>query len=151
MQLVYVRFHLILKKLIFFFLKDNPDTDIYGANVYNRYLQNRSLSRINQVVSQTATSMLSNSTRKVVDTNLWSYSDDLELVVDNAENYYSAESLESVLVCTGVYNRETYEEISNKNHGHRDMISDAKLKKAKHVCEHVLDAVKLIFDKEQFH
>ena len=131
--------------------KDNPDTDIYGANVYNRYLQNRSLSRINQVVSQTATSMLSNSTRKVVGTNLWRYSDDLELVVDNAEHYYSAESLESVLVCTGVYNRETYEELSAKHHGHRDMITDAELKKAKYICEHVLDAVKLIFNKEQFH
>jgi hypothetical protein len=87
----------------------------------------------------------------VIDTNLWGHSDALELDVDDAEHYYSAESLESILVCTGVYNRETYDEISDKNHGHRDMIIDAGLKKPKHTCEHVLDAVKLIFDIEHFH
>ncbi|CAF0731545.1 unnamed protein product [Adineta steineri] len=115
---------------------DNPNTDVYGANVYNRYLQSRSLSRLNQVVSHTATTTLSSDSRKII---------------DNAQHYYSAESLESILVCTGVYNRETYDETSGENHGHRDMILDLKLRKAKHICEHVLDAIQLIFNIEQFH
>ncbi|CAF4131263.1 unnamed protein product, partial [Adineta steineri] len=68
-----------------------------------------------------------------------------------AQHYYSAESLESILVCTGVYNRETYDETSGENHGHRDMILDFKLRKAKYICEHVLDAIQLIFNIEQFH
>ncbi|CAF4674022.1 unnamed protein product, partial [Rotaria magnacalcarata] len=27
---------------------DNPDTDIFGANVYNRYLQTRAVSKLKQ-------------------------------------------------------------------------------------------------------
>ncbi len=131
--------------------KDNPDTDVYGANIYNRYLQTRSLSRLNQAVSQTATTTLTNNATKFVDTNLWNYSNTVEIISDDAERYYSAESLQSILVCTGVYNRETYDVTSDKNHGHRDIIIDATLKQPKHTCEHVLDAVKLIFDIEKFH
>ncbi|CAF4797917.1 unnamed protein product [Rotaria sp. Silwood1] len=130
---------------------DNPDTDIYGANVYNRYLQTRSLSRLNQIVSQTTTTTLTGNAKNVTDKNLWMNSNTVELVVNEAEHYYAAESLESILVCTGVYNRDTYDETSNPNHGHRDTIIDAELKKPKHICEHVLDAVKLIFSIEQFH
>ena len=114
-------------------LQDNPDTDIYGANVYNRYLQNRTL-------SQSMTS----------DRNLCDVAKAVELLVDDAERYYSAESLQSILVCTGVYNRETYDETSDRNHAPRDVIVDPELKLPKHTCEHVLDAVKLIFQIEQF-
>jgi hypothetical protein len=94
---------------------------------------------------------LTSTTRNVVDKNLWSAPNPVELIADDAERYYSAESLESILVCTGVYNRETYDEASEKNYAHRDMITDSELKIPKHICEHVLDAVKLIFDIEQFH
>ncbi|CAF3671641.1 unnamed protein product [Rotaria sordida] len=130
---------------------DNPDTDIYGANVYNRYLQTRSLSRLNQVVSQTTTTTLTGNIKNIIDKNFWTNLNIVELVVNDAEHYYAAESLESILVCTGVYNRDIHDETSDKNHGHRDMIIDAELRKPKHICEHVLDAVKLIFNIEQFH
>ena len=122
---------------------DNPDTDIYGANTYNRYLQNRSLSQLNQVVSQTATSTLTD--------NLWSLPNAVEVIVNNAEQYYSAESIDSILVCTGVYNRDTYDETSERNYAPRDVVINPELRIPKHTCEHVLDAVKLIFDLEQFH
>ena len=42
--------------------------------------------------------------------------------------------LQSILVCTGVYNQEAYDEISGKNHGHRDMIIDPELKKTEIYC-----------------
>jgi putative flippase GtrA len=131
--------------------KDNPETDIYGANIYNRYLQKRSLSRLNQVVSQTATATLTSNARSIVDKHFWNSPNPVELIVDDAERYYSAESLESILVCTGVYNRETYDEVSSKSYAHRDIIIDCELKIPKHTCEHVLDAVELIFNLEQFY
>lgn len=97
---------------------------------------------MNQVVTQTATG---------TGRNLWTSPNLVERIVDNAEHYYSAESLTSILVCTGVYNRETYDEASSKNYAHRDMIINPELKIPSYTCEHVLDAVKLVFDIEQYH
>jgi hypothetical protein len=102
---------------------------------------------LNQVVSQAATTSL---TGNVIDENLWNLPNAVEVIVNDAEQYYSAESLESILVCTGVYNRDTYDETSGRNYSPRDMIIDPELKIPKHICEHVLDAVKLIFKIEQF-
>lgn len=115
--------------------------------MYNRYLQNRSLSQINQLVSQTTTKRL---TEHSSDRNHWNSANTLEDFVHGAERYYSAESLQSILVCTGVYNRETYDEISSRNHAPRDVITDPELKIPQYTCEHVLDAVKLILHIEQF-
>ena len=84
------------------------------------------------------------------DTNAWNHSNSVELVAHNAD-YYSAENIQSILVCTGVYNQEAYDETKSLNHGHRDMIIDPELKKPKYTVEHVLDAVKLVYDIEQFH
>lgn len=120
---------------------------MFGANVYNRYLQTRSLSKLKHVVTQTATVSL---TSPSMDNNAWNTSNAVELAADDAEHYYSAENIQSILVCTGVYNQEVYDESSSINHGHRDMIIDPELKKPKHTVEHVLDAVKLVFDLEQF-
>ena len=61
----------------------------------------------------------------------------------------AAENMELILVCTGVYNHQTYDETSGRNHASRDMIMDLKLKILKHICEHVLHAVDLIFNIEQ--
>ncbi|CAF4142078.1 unnamed protein product [Rotaria socialis] len=130
---------------------DNPDTDIFGANVYNRYLQTRALSKLKQVVTQTAAVSLTANSTRILDTNAWTHSNAVELVANDAEHYYSAENIQSILVCTGVYNQEAYDETSSINHGHRDMIIDPELKKPKYTVEHVLDAVKLVYDIEQFH
>jgi hypothetical protein len=72
-------------------------------------------------------------------------------IVDNAEDYYSAESLTSILMCISVYNRETYDEASGKNYAHRDMVINPEFKIPSYTCEHVLDALKLVFDIEQYH
>jgi hypothetical protein len=87
----------------------------------------------------------------MTDINAWNHSNAVEIVAADAEHYYSAENIQSILVCTGVYNQEVYDETSSINHGHRDMIIDPELKKPKYTVEHVLDAVKLIYDIEQFH
>ncbi len=119
--------------------------------MYNRYLQTRALSKLKQVVTQTATVSLTSNSFPLGDTNAWSHANTVELVADDAEHYYSAENIQSILVCTGVYNQEAYDETSLINHGHRDMIIDPELKKPKYTVEHVLDAVKLVYDIEQFH
>jgi len=72
------------------------------------------------------------------------------LIANDTQQYYSAESLQSILVCTGVYNRETYDETSGKNYAHRDIVIDQSLKVPSHVCEHVLEAIKLVCHLEQF-
>ena len=131
--------------------QDNPDTDIFGANVYNRYLQTRALSKLKQVVTQTATASLTNNASPLQDVSAWNTSNAVEMLADDAEQYYSAENILSILVCTGVYNQEAYDESTSINHGHRDMIIDPELKKPKYTVEHVLDAVKLVFDLEQYH
>ncbi|CAF1525002.1 unnamed protein product, partial [Didymodactylos carnosus] len=125
----------------------NPDTDIYGANVYNNYLQTRTLSRLKQIVTQTAVSGGVSSSSS----SAWGRNS-VEIVADEAEQFYSAESISSILVCTGVYNQEQHQEGQTQqlNHGHRDMIIDPLLKQPKYTVEHVLDAVKLVFDTEQF-
>jgi hypothetical protein len=102
---------------------------------------------LNQVVSQTATSTL---TSNAVNETLWNLPNAVEVIVNNAEQYYSAESIDSILVCTGVYNRDTSDESSKINYAQRDMIIDPELRIPKYTCEHVLDAVKLIFNLEQF-
>lgn len=141
----------ILKfRICIFLFQDNPDTDVYGANVYNQYLQNRSLPRRNQIVSQITTASLMGSGKNTSDEDSSMKSNSVDSMVSDAEQYHTAETLESILVCTGIYNRETYDETLVRNHGHRDMIIDSELRKPKYTCEHVLDAVKLIFDIEQF-
>jgi len=127
---------------------DNPDTDIFGANVYNRYLETRTLSKLKQVVTQTAAASLTGSST-TTDTSVWNRSNVIELVADEAEHYYSAESIQSILVCTGVYNQDA-DTTTDVDHGHRDMIIDPVLKQPKYTVEHVLDAVKLVFDIEQY-
>lgn len=129
---------------------DNPDTDVFGANVYNRYLQTRTLSKLKQVVSKTTAVSLTTPMTNENHSNAWGYSSAVELVANDAQQYYSAESIQSILVCTGVYNQEAYDETTSVNHGHRDMIIDPELKKPKHTVEHVLDAVKLVYELEQF-
>lgn len=136
--------------MFFFKFKDNPDTDVFGANVYNRYLQTRTLSKLKQVVSKTTALSRTTPMKNQNLNSAWSYSNAVEMAANDAQQYYSAESIQSILVCTGVYNQEAYDETSSVDHGHRDMIIDPELKKPKYTVEHVLDAVKLVYELEQF-
>ncbi|KAJ7329186.1 hypothetical protein JRQ81_015360 [Phrynocephalus forsythii] len=112
---------------------DNPMADVYGANLYNRYLQNQS------EVGVTTTAAESEEKR------------------DDSVLMGSAESCKSILVCTGVYN--PYGDVPtdhNKSvleivfHGHRDLQFDPSLVEASHVVHDVNDAVELVFQKENW-
>lgn len=103
------------------------------------------------MVQTTTASLTGNASSPTLDNSAWNHSNTVELIADDAEQYYSAENIQSILVCTGVYNQEAYDESIGINHGHRDMIIDPELKKPKYTVEHVLDAVKLVFDIEQYH
>ena len=64
-----------------------------------------------------------------------------------------AEKCESILVCTGVYhNSNDYVSYGGRtrvsNHNHRDFVLDPQLTEPNYVAKNVLEAVKLVFKKE---
>ncbi|XP_029519807.1 haloacid dehalogenase-like hydrolase domain-containing 5 [Oncorhynchus nerka] len=129
---------------------DNLMTDIYGANLYNRYLEERTRRKTSKAVTKMATATGSDAA--------------LPQVNDHVENAWeselappSATSCKSILVCTGVYNPHT--EVPNDTnqciketvfHGHRDFHFDPALVEPGHIVQNVADAVELIFEQEKF-
>ena len=102
---------------------DNLDTDIYGANLYNRHLA--------QIRRQRESGQ-----------------DDDE----NPAHSSTVESIVSVLVKTGVFQTSHMDESSpiSQSLAHRDTLVDPVLRKPHFVCDDVYDAVKLIFELERF-
>ena len=105
---------------------DNIDTDIYGANLFNRILvENNSFKENNSNKS----SLIE---RKIA-------------CFDKTNRYVStAESISSILVQTGVYQGEDV----SKNLAHKDTFLDQKLVKPKFIANNVYEAVKLVFKLE---
>uniref|UniRef100_A0A3P8T795 Zgc:77375 n=1 Tax=Amphiprion percula TaxID=161767 RepID=A0A3P8T795_AMPPE len=128
---------------------DNLMTDIYGANLYNRYLEERAARKNPKAVAKmvAATGSTAAVPREEEMDSLW----ESELALP------SATSCKSVLVCTGVYNPKA-EVPSDANrciketvfHGHRDFRFDPALVEPGHVVQDVLEAVDLIFEQEKF-
>ncbi|KAH0630085.1 hypothetical protein JD844_012697, partial [Phrynosoma platyrhinos] len=129
---------------------DNLMTDIYGANLYNRYLEENSSRRGSKarVHAQAAggTRSTTISQEEELD-NSW----ESELASATATN------CRSVLVCTGVYNphtevpSDTRESITETVfHGHRDFRFDPALIEPDHIVSDVDAAVDLIFQLENF-
>ncbi|KAK7878658.1 hypothetical protein WMY93_030494 [Mugilogobius chulae] len=126
---------------------DNLMTDIYGANLYNRYLEERIAREDSKAVAKIATA--TGSTVPEVDEveNMW----ESEFALP------SATSCKSILVCTGVYNPKA-EVPSDANqciqemvfHGHRDFRFDPALVEPGHIVKDVLEAVEVIFEQEKF-
>ncbi|XP_010900633.1 haloacid dehalogenase-like hydrolase domain-containing 5 [Esox lucius] len=129
---------------------DNLMTDIYGANLYNRHLEERNRRKNSKVVAKMATGTGSSAA--------------LPQDNDHAENAWeselappSATTCKSILVCTGVYNPHT-EVPTDANqciketvfHGHRDFRFDPALVEPGHIVQDVADAVELIFEQEKF-
>ncbi|XP_062837258.1 haloacid dehalogenase-like hydrolase domain-containing 5 isoform X2 [Anolis carolinensis] len=115
---------------------DNPMADIYGANLYNRYLQAQGEVSITAMAPESEAH--------------------LEVQRDH-RSICSAESCQSILVCTGVYNPYGDMPVGpNENmletvfHGHRDFHFDPSLVEASHVVHDVNDAVDLVFQKEDW-
>uniref|UniRef100_A0A8C6UUT9 Zgc:77375 n=1 Tax=Neogobius melanostomus TaxID=47308 RepID=A0A8C6UUT9_9GOBI len=128
---------------------DNLMTDIYGANLYNRYLEER-IARTNpKAVAKIAAATGTATTVPEVDEadNMW----ESEFALP------SATSCKSILVCTGVYNPNA-EVPTDANqciketvfHGHRDFRFDPALVEPGHIVNDVMDAVELIFEQEKF-
>ncbi|XP_029575729.1 haloacid dehalogenase-like hydrolase domain-containing 5 isoform X2 [Salmo trutta] len=129
---------------------DNLMTDIYGANLYNRYLEERTRRKNSKAVAKMATATGSNAA--------------LPQVNDHVENAWeselappSATSCKSILVCTGVYNPHTEVPTDTNQciketvfHGHRDFRFDPGLVEPGHIVQDVADAVELIFEQEKF-
>ncbi|MGH0154496.1 UNVERIFIED_CONTAM: hypothetical protein FKN15_027615 [Acipenser sinensis] len=129
---------------------DNLMTDIYGANLYNRYLEEKSSRKsskaLAKVVAGTGSKASAVSQEEESD-NAW----ESELAPP------SATSCRSVLVCTGVYDPHTQvpsdpsESITETVfHGHRDFRFDPALVEPGHLVQDVDAAVQLIFEQENF-
>lgn len=128
---------------------DNLMTDIYGANLYNRYLEERIARKNPKAVAKIAAATGSTTAVPEVDEtdNMW----------ENEFALPSATSCKSVLVCTGVYNPKA-EVPTDANqciketvfHGHRDFRFDPALVEPGHIVKDVLEAVELIFEQEKF-
>ncbi|XP_016357850.1 cat eye syndrome critical region protein 5 [Sinocyclocheilus anshuiensis] len=128
---------------------DNLMTDIYGANLYNRYLDERMARKSTKAVANMVTGAGTPASvpQEVDMDNGW----ESELASP------SATSCKSILVCTGVYNphMELPKDASQciketVFHGHRDFRFDPALVEPEKIAEDVDAAVELIFEMEKF-
>lgn len=132
--------------------RDNPMADIYGANLYNRYLQSVHRGRT-QVHAQ------GGSVSHIVGDFHYETADDTKssgkVMVGGSYEHRLPESCSSILVCTGVYNREQQELSPEQTvteqrifHGHRDFRFDPTLTQPSFVVQDVFEAVELVFQQE---
>ncbi|XP_037334210.2 haloacid dehalogenase-like hydrolase domain-containing 5 [Pungitius pungitius] len=132
---------------------DNLMTDIYGANLYNRYLEERVARKNPKAVAQMASAagpgaaVPRGNEEEEGGNNLW----ESELALP------SATSCKSVLVCTGVYNPNVEVPPDASHciketvfHGHRDFRFDPALVEPDHIVQDVAEAVERIFEQEKF-
>ncbi|XP_026532850.1 haloacid dehalogenase-like hydrolase domain-containing 5 isoform X2 [Notechis scutatus] len=129
---------------------DNLMTDIYGANLYNRYLEEK-ISRRSSKAHVQAKALGGTRSATV------SQEEELENSWENELASATATRCTSVLVCTGVYNphtevpSDTRENITETVfHGHRDFRFDPALVEPNHIVSDVEAAVDLIFQLETF-
>lgn len=131
---------------------DNPMADIYGANLYNRYLQ-ASLRTNAQMQANSGGSgpETVDDTPKMTSEELGGSSGVLGVVAELPEG------CSSILVCTGVYSRDQQELPSDTTHtvteqrifhGHRDFRFDPSLTQPSFIVHDVKDAVELVFKQE---
>uniref|UniRef100_UPI00398EA975 haloacid dehalogenase-like hydrolase domain-containing 5 isoform X3 n=1 Tax=Pristiophorus japonicus TaxID=55135 RepID=UPI00398EA975 len=123
--------------------RDNPMTDIYGANLYNRYVQN---------VHQVRVTANMAAGRALVGRE---EGPELDPVHESELAGSTTQSCKSILVCTGVYSR--HEEVpcdpsvsvtETVFHGHRDFHFDPSLVEPTFEVQDVNDAVDLVFREE---
>lgn len=114
--------------------RDNPMSDIYGANLYNNYLKSAQRNQAQAGVKRSP-----------------------QAAGPQNEDHLAVESCKSILVCTGVY-RHSAEAPSKPEkhntetvfHGHRDFSFDPSLVEASYVVQDVNEAVQLAFQKENW-
>ncbi|KAG1957609.1 haloacid dehalogenase-like hydrolase domain-containing 5 [Pimephales promelas] len=129
---------------------DNPMADIYGANLYNRYLKAMHRSRA-QAQAQ------GGSASQVTGDLACEASDDAkcsgQVMVGGSFEHRPPEGCSSILVCTGVYNRDQQDPEQTVPeqrifHGHRDFRLDPSLTQPSFIVHDVRDAVELVFQLE---
>ncbi|XP_016387444.1 cat eye syndrome critical region protein 5 homolog [Sinocyclocheilus rhinocerous] len=148
---------------------DNPMADIYGANLYNRYLK---------AMHRTRAQAQGGSSSQVPGDLQCEASDDAKgsgrVMVGGSFDHHLPEGCSSILVCTGVYNRDhqdlpsdpeqtvTEQQIFHGHrdfrfdpsltqpsfHGHRDFRFDPSLTQPSFVVHDVRDGVELVFQLE---
>ena len=142
-------------------LRDNPETDIYGGNLYNRYLQRRrNLHLARRRVARADFKFLDDDSDDDEFEDISSFQRDsganvraIQSLEEDTSDVEKASGCESILVCTGVYNKNSNVVMhSDKvtNHNHRDFVIDPGLTRPNHVVPSVLEAVKLVFEKENY-
>lgn len=138
-------------------------TDIYGANLYNRYLEERARRTSTKTVAKAVAGAgvgaglrgSPSSTASATATATASQEVDCRWESELASP--SATSCKSILVCTGVYNPHTEVPPDSSHsiketvfHGHRDFRFDPALVEPDHIVQDVDAAVELIFEQERF-
>ncbi|XP_053159074.1 haloacid dehalogenase-like hydrolase domain-containing 5 isoform X2 [Hemicordylus capensis] len=130
--------------------RDNLMTDIYGANLYNRYLEEKNPRRGSKARIQ---AKAAGGTRSAT----ISQEEELDNTWESELASATATSCRSVLVCTGVYNPHTEVPFDTREsitetvfHGHRDFRFDPALVEPDHIVPDVDAAVDLIFQLENF-
>ncbi|XP_068608697.1 haloacid dehalogenase-like hydrolase domain-containing 5 [Brachionichthys hirsutus] len=128
---------------------DNIMTDIYGANLYSRHLEERLATKNSKAIAKMAAATGSAAAMP--------QEDDIEVVWESELALPSATSCKSVLVCTGVYNPKANVPSDASRciketvfHGHRDFRFDPVLVHPDHIVQDVEEAVDLIFEQEKF-
>nr|XP_057931430.1 haloacid dehalogenase-like hydrolase domain-containing 5 isoform X2 [Doryrhamphus excisus] len=129
---------------------DNPMADIYGANLYNRYLQTAQRSQAQRQASRSRSSG-DGGWPAMTPAEFGGAPGVLGPGVDLPE------ACRSILVCTGVYSRDQREPPWHATpaaperrifHGHRDFRFDPSLTQPSFVVQDVQDAVELVFQQE---
>lgn len=130
--------------------------DIYGANLYNRYLQ---------ASRRTKAQMQAKSGGGGADPLAETIDDALKMTsteLGGASSVFGEEEdlpegCRSILVCTGVYSRDQQELPSDPSHtvteqqifhGHRDFRFDPSLTQPSFVVQDVKEAVEMVFQEE---
>lgn len=120
---------------------DNPMADIYGANLYNRYLQTSDKAKLEIQAKGGVDS---------IDSSLSSSG-------QGGAGDVQPEGCVSILVCTGVYSRDQEELPSDPSetvteqrifHGHRDFCFDPYLTQPSFIVNDVKEAVEQVFHQE---
>ncbi|KAM3617007.1 uncharacterized protein V6R79_000946 [Siganus canaliculatus] len=128
---------------------DNLMTDIYGANLYNRYLEENTTRKNPKAVAKMVATTGS--------TTAVPQEEEIDSLRESELALPSATSCKSVLVCTGVYNPKAEVPTDSSRciketvfHGHRDFRFDPALVEPDYIVQDVAEAVDLIFEQEKF-
>ncbi|XP_067855216.1 haloacid dehalogenase-like hydrolase domain-containing 5 [Heptranchias perlo] len=126
---------------------DNLMTDIYGANLYNRYLEEESSRKGSRVQTKVAAGKQTATISQ----------DENPDVITSELTPGSATCCKSVLVCTGVYSPCKDDTVAHEElitgtvfHGHRDFRFDADLTDPDYIVPDIDAAVELIYKLEKY-